>query len=680
MQTTINRWIFSIALLIAGLPDAWSVDNFVLVQNGERIGTLQATSTGLRTDIVWRVDDNGRGPKLKETVLLGADGLPQRWSIEGKAWFGAPVRETFQRGGKSARWTSLNDQGKSDDLGAIYLPNESSPWGFGLYLQRLLQAPDQRVRTLPSGELRLDRIREHELPTANGNRKIVLFALWGLDFTPTYLVAGSDNEFLGFIAPGFVYIASDLEKQFQALSDLADTLDVDYLGQLTQRLTHRFDQPVWLRNVRVFDSVAGRSGAPTNVVIHGDRIVGIRDDQPPADAVIVEGEGGTLLPGLHDMHSHSSAWGGPLHLAAGVTTVRDMGNNNATLQSLSARTASGQFLGPHISKRGFLEGRSPFSARGGFVVDQLELALEKVRWYADHGYGGIKVYNSMTPAWVKPIAAEARRLGLKVSGHVPAFMTPTQALLDGYDEINHINQLMLGFVLAAGEDTRTTLRFTAFGERVGRIDLSSPEVEKVVALMRERDIALDPTLELTWSLLMSRPGQIAPPDRGWLEHVPAPMQRARRVSFLDIKPAQVPVYEDTWRNVQALLLKLHRAGVRILPGTDDFAGLALHSELEAYVTSGLTPAEALQAATIVSARHLGNEAHSGSIALGKRADLLLVDGDPTRDIRDLRKVRMTVKAGQVFFPTDIFSAIGFKPFSSNPVLRRPQANKIETGK
>ncbi len=659
-------------LLTAGGSVA-AADHFVLLQSGERIGTLDATRVANKIDIVWRADNNGRGSKFRESVLLGADGLPDRWTIAGKAWFGAPVDERFERQARGSHWRSLNDRGSSRDRGAVYLPNDASPWCQALYLQRLLQSASGRIRTAPLGELRLERIREQPLQTAKGVVPVTLYALWGLDVTPTYMVAGADGEYLGSIAPGSVFIATTLEDQYRPLSDLADSLDREYLAQLTRRLAHRFAGPYWIRNLRIFDSASGLLGAPTSVVVYGANIVGIRQDDPPAEALVIDAAGGTLLPGLHDMHNHNSSWSGPLHIASGVTTVRDMGNDNDALRSLVQRFDSGENLGPHVSMRGFLEGRSPFSARGGFVVEQLKVALDKVRWYADHGYAGIKIYNSMTPDWVKPIAAEAHRLGLPVSGHIPAFMTPEQAVRDGYDEINHINQLMLGFVLAPNEDTRTTLRFTAFGERVGTVDLDGAAVARMIALMRERGIALDPTLQLTGNILMSRPGTVAPGDRAWLDHMPAPYQRSRRVMSLDIKPAQYPLYEASWRNTQALLLRLHRAGIRIIPGTDDMAGLALHSELESYVAAGFTPAEALQAATLVSARHLGTDSVEGSIAIGKRADLVLVDGDPTRDIAALRRVRMTVKAGTVYFPAEIDAAMGIRPFATAPEVRSPAA-------
>src|SRR5262249_31089509 len=201
-------------------------------------------------------------------------------------------------------------------------------------------------------------------------------------------------------------------------------------------------------------------------------IVQVGAEPAPADASIVDGGGATLLPGLIDSHSHLGDWDGPLNIAAGVTFGRDPGNDNERLLALQKRIGSGEGMGPRMKNSGFLEGKSPYSAHTGFVVDTIDDAKAKVRWYAAHGFWGIKVYNSMNPDFVKPIAEEAHRLGLHVSGHVPAFMSAERAVRDGYDEINHINQFVLSFLIdPLKDDTRTTFRFTAVGERLLKLDL-----------------------------------------------------------------------------------------------------------------------------------------------------------------------------------------------------------------
>jgi hypothetical protein len=270
----------------------------------------------------------------------------------------------------------------------------------------------------------------------------------------------------------------------------------------------------------------------------------------------------------------------------------------------------------------------------------------------------------MPPAFVKPIAAEAHRLGLHVSGHVPAFMTAEQAIRDGYDEINHINQLLLMFVLRPGEDPRTPLRFTVIGERLADLDLQGAEFRRVVQLMKERRTTLDATVAT-----VARPGKGSPTDAPWIEHVPGAVQRDRRTLVLDLKPEQYARYDASWKKLEQVLVTLHREGIPLVPGTDDLAGLVLHGELESWVAAGLTPVDVLRATTLGGARFLGREAELGTIAAGKRANLYLVEGDPLTDIHAIRRGRLVVKDGALFFPDEIHAALQINPFARRAAVR-----------
>lgn len=633
----------------------------------------------MQVDVDYRIDDNGRGPKVRESLRFGPNGLPVDWRIQGAAGIGAPIDESYRLRGTQATWKSLNDSGSArSDGNSLYVASGASPWSYGLYLRALLKQPNLKSSALPSGELRAEKLSDITVGAAVGAadhaRTVGAYALWGIDTSPKLVLATPDGELFGVVDSRSVLVLEEYAGEFQALSRLAAALSREYLEQLTNRLVHRFDHPVHVRNVRVFDSRSGRLGGLQSVVVYRDRIASVRADaMPTADSVVIDGEGGTLLPGLTDMHSHVSDWDMPLYLAGGVTSVRDLGNDNSMLQDLVTRTGSGATMGPRMTLSGFLEGRSAFSAKLGFVVDQLPAALEKVRWYADHGYWGIKIYSSMTPDWVRPIAAEAHRLGLHVSGHVPAFMTSQRAVRDGYDEINHMNQVLLSFVLSEDEDTRTPLRFTAVGERMSKLDLRSEPVQRMVALMKERGTTLDVTMAgLEW-MLLSQPGKSPPAIEGWLPHVPGPVQRARRTAVLDFKPEQASTYRASWEKLLAALKMLYDAGIPIVPGTDDVPGFMLHSELEVYGRAGIPNERVLQIATIDCARYLGRDQELGSIEPGKLADFLLVAGDPTEDLSAIRQVRMVVKNGDVLFPEEIYSAMGIQPFGRKPLVRMPAA-------
>jgi imidazolonepropionase-like amidohydrolase len=667
--------VVGLAGWLVASPWAWGaerVDRYVIVSNAARVGTMTVRVTtnasGDDVDVDLRVDNNGRGVKLRERIRRDAAGQILEWRIQGAGDSGAPVDETFRRAGPVATWKSLNDEGKAEATGeSLYLPNEASPWYLGEYARIALRASGGTVQLLPGGVLRAARLREVRLG-AGGGTVTTAVALSGYGLSPDYVLLGADGRFLAYVSDGGVIADEALAGAYEELTALARELDAQALAGLARRASHRHDGPIVLRNVRVFDGVRARVGEATTVVVYRGRIASVRGDvSPGSDALVLDGGGGTVLPGLCDAHGHLYSWDGPLHIAAGVTTVRDPGNDNDSLLALVARIDAGEVLGPRVIRAGFLEGKSPYSANLGFVVDSREAALEKVRWYADHGYRQIKIYNSMNPEWVKSIAAEAHKLGLRVAGHVPAFMTSERAVQDGYDEISHVNQLLLSFVIDPKEDTRTPFRFTALGERLGTLDLQAEPFQRMVRLMKARGTTLDPTVETFEQLLLGRPGVAPPSDAGWVTHMPASVQRGRRMAALDVKPASYPAYEASWRKLLETIRLLDAEGIRIVPGTDSgVAGLSLHAELETWVQAGIPPARVLQLATWECARYFGQDQQFGSIEPGKVADLLLVDGDPVADLATIRKVRLVMKDGVVFYPEEIHRALGVEPFASRP--------------
>ncbi|MGH8495161.1 MAG: amidohydrolase family protein, partial [Gammaproteobacteria bacterium] len=423
---------------------------------------------------------------------------------------------------------------------------------------------------------------------------------------------------------------------------------------------------------------SGRLSPLSTVVVMHDRITQVIAGDEPAPAsdrqVVIDGEGGTLVPGLHDMHSHSSLQSGLFYLAAGVTATRDMGNVNDFLLDLMPRIEAGEIAGPRITPAGFIEGRSDYSARTGIIPETLDEALATVHWYADRGYRQIKVYNSMNPDWVQPMAAEAHRLGLTVTGHIPAFATPDEMIRAGYDEIAHINQLMLGWLLDEGEDTRTPLRLTAMA-RAANLDLSSSTVQETVALMKARGIKHDPTAVILERLMLSRAGTVAPGDADYLDHMPIGYRRYRKRSFVDIDtPAVDRQYREAFAKILDTLKLLHDNGIQLLPGTDDGTGFTVHRELELYTHAGLSPAEALRLGTLAAEEYFGRSDRLGSIERGKLADFFLIAGDPTEDIRAIKRPRMVLKGGAVYFPDEIYTALRIEPFTAPPPITGAAVN------
>jgi hypothetical protein len=511
---------FLVATLLAAMVMPWvymplasaAEERLSVVSNDEVVGTLVATSDGDRTRIAYQVRNNGRGPTIQETLQL-RQGIPVAWNVDGTTAFGGPATENMRWQSGRLTWQSQADRGSvTAKQPLLYVSNNGSPWALGVYARALLAVTPHALSVAPSGRMQLDSLGERQI----GDQVVHAYALTGINLTPDLLLLDGQLRLFATLDEGAsLAVRTGYEKHYRDLLAWSHDIQFAQLEKRQTQLAHRFTQPVRFRNVRIFDPRKGAIGAPVSVVVFRGRIASVDEESAAntsnAGEVIVDGEGGTLIPGLHDMHSHSTPWTGLFYLAAGVTSVRDNGNNNDELLDLSERIDGGSLPGPRIWRAGLLEGRSPYSARIGRIADNLPDALASVRWYADRGYRMIKIYNSLNPDWVQPVAAEAHRLGLRVNGHVPAFSSPDRVILDGYDEITHINQLNLGWVLKAGEDTRTPLRLTALGERGHQIDLQSQPVHTTLELMKTRRIAFDPTLVILERLMMSRSGQAMRP-------------------------------------------------------------------------------------------------------------------------------------------------------------------------
>jgi imidazolonepropionase-like amidohydrolase len=673
----LGRKITRLGVLVGALcMHAWAgaaTDEYSVISAKEKVGSLIATVDGASVDITYEVSNNGRGPKVREQLKMNDAGIPTQWSIKGKSLFGGAVDEqfTWQRG--SAQWRAQDGKGSARMAQPkLYITNDGSPWSYGLYARMLLKAKDRTLDVAPSGSLRLEELHQ----THVGDVPVTAYAITGANLSPEILLLAADGSLFAKLDSREVLVRKGFESKVEQLQTLERSLRVARLKGMQQRLAHRFDAPIRIRNVRVYDPQAEQLSDVVSVVVFRNRISSVSVEpegfQPPADEVMIDGNGGTLLAGLHDMHSHNSDESGLFYLAAGVTTVRDLGNDNALLLDLTQRIEQGELPGPRIVRAGLIEGRSSYSARIGRIPETLPEAIEIVRWYSDHGYRQMKIYNSFNPDWVAPVATEAHRLGMRVSGHVPAFMSPDRAIRDGYDEINHINQLVLGWLIGPQEDTRTTLRLTAMGERAAVLDLNSEKVRNTIALMKERKTALDTTMVILERLLASRAGEVQAGDAPYLDHMPIGYQRYRKRSFVDFKNHEEDeAYLLSVEKQLELMKTLYSEGIQMLPGTDDTTGFTVHRELELYQKAGIPAARVLRMATYDCEKYLGFEQSLGSIAAGKLADFILVPGDPTKNVSAVRQIRLVMKDGLIYFPSEIYEALGIKPFAEAAVLSGP---------
>jgi imidazolonepropionase-like amidohydrolase len=630
---------------------------YTAIFGGRNVGHVIVDIDGQRAKVDYNVKNNGRGPTMAETLTFGADGLPVDWKISGTTTFGSKVDERFARSGARATWKDSTGPGKATTKEpAVYVAQSGSPWSNQIYVRALLERPDLSMPALPAGTLKLEKGPTLTVQGKDGAREVTRYELSGIDTTPETLLA--------------IVVREGYEGEEVRLRKLAADWSTERFVRMQRDVAHRYGTPVRIRNVRVFDPATSALTAPVTVLVNGREIAAIEPVDSPATPgeTTIDGAGGTLIAGMYEMHAHVGQEGAMLNLLAGVTTMRDMGNDNAVLDALVQRIDAGEIAGPHVVRSGFIEGRSPFSANNGFVVDSEAKALDAVRWYAARGFWQVKIYNSMTPAWVPAIVAEAHRLGLRVSGHVPAFASADQMIEAGYDELTHINQFVLGWVIGEGEDTRTLFRLTAL-KRLPALDLDSAKVQHTIDLMVKGKKAIDPTLGIHEALTHNRDGQVPPGAVDYLDHLPVGTRRDAMKAWVDTSaPGDDKAYRGAFDKLIGVVKRLHERGVFIVFGTDTGGSFTYHRELELYQKAGMTAPEILKRATFDSARYIGEDQRSGSIEKGKRADFFLVPGDPTQDLKAIKRIAMVVKEGVFYYPSEVYPKFGITPFADAPAV------------
>ncbi len=631
---------------------------------GNRAGSATVHALGSET---WRFafefNDRGRGPNLTSQVTLDRRGLPVRFDVSGNDYLKNRVDEHFTWADGKATWKNSSEQGERDVAGrAYYLGLQDSPLGVGL-LARALLAAGGRLDLLPDGEARIEKVKDTLAAGPGFSRGVHLYAITGLDLEPSYVWL-DDQEAVFALHQGWMNIVLEgwegaMPSLTQAQDEVATALD----RQAAQKLARHPAGTLVIRNALLFDPESLTSRAATTVIVKGDRIESVGPDRAatiPADAEVIDAGGKALLPGLWDSHVHLSPVDGRLHIAAGVTQVRDMANDIDELQAMRKRFDSGEAIGPRVLMAGFIDSPGPYAGPSKVLVTTEAEAIAAVDRYKQLGYVQIKLYSSLDPKLVPPIIAHAHELGLRVSGHIPNGLSAEQAVQEGFNEIQHVNFLFLNFI--PGVDTRTPQRFIQVAQHAADLDLGSPEVRNFLALLKARHVTMDPTVAVFEGMFLDRPGVIGP---GWQEvadRLPPTMRRALLAGDgLPVPAGMDEQYRKSFKACLAMVKALHDAGVPIEAGTDGAAGFALHRELELYVQAGLSAPEALRDATLTPARVMSRDKEQGTIAPGKLADLILVDGDPATRISDIRRVVLTIKGGVVYDPAEIYRSLGVKP-------------------
>ena len=616
----------------------------------------------------YSFNDRGRGDHIVATWKLDAAGVLTEYQGRGNDYMKAPVTETFRLAAGKASWSSRSEHGSAAVTGeAFYVPVNAPPEIFGVLARALLKAPGHRLALLPAGEATIDKV---ELPPEDAARAagprgpIVLYAVSGLDFSPSPIWLESDGATAASVSGWFSVLPSAMHDKLPQLLATQARWNAARSARLARELTHVPAGDVVIRNARLFDPRDLTVTPGTSVRVRGARIVRVAADADvTADAgdEVIDAHGRFLMPGLWDNHQHFGDNTGALDLANGVTSARDMANDTDEFLERVARFDAGSELGPRVWKSGIIDGTGPYAGPTKMRIDTAAQAVADVDWYADHGYGQIKIYSSVPPPIVAAIAAEAHARGLRVSGHVPAFMSAEQFVAAGADEIQHLNFIVLDFLWPAVQETRNMNRFTAVAAHARDFPPDKPQVRDFIAYLARHHTVLDPTLNVFESQFCGDPAAVTPGLEAVAPRMPPQVRRGLLSNALVVPKGEEAAYREAFPAMLTLLKALHDAGVTVIPGTDSMPGYQLHHELTLYARAGIAPAEVLRMATLTSALVVGANGQRGVIAPGRLADLILVDGDPSQRIADLDRIDVVMKDGHLYDPARIEAALGITP-------------------
>jgi imidazolonepropionase-like amidohydrolase len=466
--------------------------------------------------------------------------------------------------------------------------------------------------------------------TVNG-KKLDRYTVSGLAFGSEVLWMDGNDELAALMtfASGLPLEAVQpaYENDFEHLFKLGVDQQLRTLSALTREVP-----PVKTGSYAISGAtlVRGTSEGPVHdsvVIVRGGRIeaAGARSAvKIPAGLTVIDAKGQTLLPGLWEMHTHySGVEFGPATLAAGITTARDCGGEFDLLVAMRDAIEKRHELGPRLLLAGLVDGGGPdaFGAINAATPDEAKAVVAK---YHAAGFQQIKLYTVLKPDVIQVLTEEAHRLGMTVTGHVPAAVDTFKGIELGMDQINHL-------------------------QYVSRM----PRTQASIDFLVQHHTVVDPTA--SWGEMGGHSKEIEASsfEPGLLK---APEYLAFKFNGMGgNRPSRMKENLD-------LILALHRAGVPIVAGSDTgLVGYGLIREVELYAAAGMTPLQAIQAATIVPARAMGLDKDTGTVEAGKRADLILVNGDPLAHISDLRKVSRVITDGRMFETRELWKSVDFRP-------------------
>ena len=584
---------------------------------------------------------NGR-LQIASSMRLGPDLTPTEFNVKGKSYRFVNVDTAVKVAGGMATVTNLGETKTFEAPRRFFTAQSYAPLSaraqlIGYWEKNGKPAVLPVLPGEPAREVRIEARGVDTVTTAGRSVRLRRFSVDGIVWGRETVWVDDRNHFAAIVSRIHILplegVREDLKDTLPALQKSANADRVSDLVRQMKEVVPVAQGTFALAGAQLIDGTGRQPLNDVVVIVRDGKIAAVG---PRATLTIPPGtraidlKGTTIAPGLWDMHAHAAniEWL-PAYLAAGVTTFRDMGGELPYLTAIRDSVASGAGLGPRVLLAGLVDGDDP----GGFgttIAGSPEQGRAIVERYKSAGFNQIKLYTVLQPDVVAAIITRAHELGMTVTGHIPASMGLTKAVEAGMDHVAH---------LPINGDPR------------------SPQTRATIEMLAKRKTVLDPTLP--WNELLGHAPEtpLESFEPGFAHAPPALLANYRSVkNAVDAATAMRRVRES-----EVMVKALFDAGVPIVAGTDGgLPGYSLLRSLEMYVEAGLTPMQAIESATRVPAESMGLAKDSGTIEVGKRADLIILNADPLSNISNIRKLRFVVANGRVLEPAQLWTAAGFK--------------------
>ncbi|MEZ4455733.1 MAG: hypothetical protein R2882_04150 [Gemmatimonadales bacterium] len=434
----------------------WLVDN-----HGRVAGELVTVRTGDSLLVRFIYTDRNRGARVETRYQLGAGGQPVAGSLAriGADGVAGQPTEAFRLAGDSVHFEVENGTRRATNAARVVsgawvgLTTGGTPWEEAALARHLLTAPDMKAAVAPSGRASAEVIADS---TFRANGRAVRARLVMVRRPQSPVASGvwldEQGDLLATDIQWFITVRPDAVALLPAFR----AVELQWRAREAEAAAQRVRSPVSgdlvIRGGDLFDALSGKLLPGQTVVIRHDRIVEVGPAdrvRVPAGATVVEAAGKTVMPGMWDMHTHlqvtNQGTGSLVQLAQGLTEVRDLASDIDVAVSQRDRERAGLLASPRVILGGFIEGPLRWAGPSASLASDEAEALALVARYDSLGYRQIKLYNLVHPDLVPVIAAEAKRRGLKLSGHIPRGMSVRAAVTLGYDEIQHAAFLFSDF-------------------------------------------------------------------------------------------------------------------------------------------------------------------------------------------------------------------------------------------